>query len=394
MSLGCGRPQRHDDLISGNSKRTQNGRIRNKTRNIDVFLQTGILQDPLRPVTHGTVWNYVRHENPIRLDKTCFRTVLVIMHHDGWYTQCFAGKDLRSGAMRESKARAKPGGRRNQLRGAKAVTKHFEHFVFAVVSANNFAWQFEELNQLAHLVDVSCGQVNRDVPFLQFFDDGDKKGHMRRIIDIDPHPSSLHVLGKHRRSDWVFRLLILIRHGGSGGKRAVVKIWIKTRCFGEHLIYRADLARRVASTKTSMLTNSHELTLLPKDSIRFGGGMKLPSYSGRVRKSGNELIGSVAAQDCAWGLRQDLKIKPERPSASVVQVETHHIVKVHTAAAFHLPQPGDSGFDLKNAAAVPEIVFFVLVGKRWPWTHDGHVAFQNINKLRQLIQAGPAKYSP
>ncbi len=57
------------------------------------------------------------------------------------------------------------------------------------------------------------------------------------------------------------------------------------------------------------------------------------------------LDGAGAAKDSRQGLEQDLHIEPEGALVDVLRVEGHPLFKADVAAAHHLPEAGDAGFD-------------------------------------------------
>src|SRR3974390_1464563 len=110
VGLGCGRPQSYENRILRNSQIAQNLGIGHEAWDVYVFLESRILQRPLGILVYGVDGYHVRRENPIRPYEAGLLTVFVVMYHDAWDAQQLADKGLSTRAVRERKARVKPGG--------------------------------------------------------------------------------------------------------------------------------------------------------------------------------------------------------------------------------------------------------------------------------------------
>ena len=85
---------------------------------------------------------------------------------------------------------------------------------------------------------------------------------------------------------------------------------------------------------------------------------------------------------------EDLGIKPGRPRRCVSQVQPHHVIELDAASAGNLPQSRNPGFDFHYPTTVPRLVSGQLI---WNWrtrTDERHLSFENVQELRQFIQAG------
>ena len=97
----------------------------------------------------------------------------------------------------------------------------------------------------------------------------------------------------------------------------------------------------------------------------------------------------LAEEDDRKGLQDDFKIQPQAHVADVVQVEHHHLLEGHGAAAQGLPDSRAAG-KRGEPFFVPVLVALPLVGQARPRTHQGHVPFENVEELREFVQAGLA----
>ena len=86
--------------------------------------------------------------------------------------------------------------------------------------------------------------------------------------------------------------------------------------------------------------------------------------------------------------RKDLQVEPERPFVHVLQVEAHPLLEGNRAAAIYLPEAGDARADAE-AAALPILAEAVVIALRQrAWADETHLALQNVNELRQFVDAG------
>src|SRR6266700_3456391 len=85
------------------------------------------------------------------------------------------------------------------------------------------------------------------------------------------------------------------------------------------------------------------------------------SCSFGVRNVATTLSGAVSVRAAVGNHRGDrpqqyLEIQRERPVADVVQIQSHHVVEWHLAAATHLPEPSQSWY----RAQPPELPVFIF----------------------------------
>lgn len=93
-------------------------------------------------------------------------------------------------------------------------------------------------------------------------------------------------------------------------------------------------------------------------------------------------------------LQENLDVQPERPGGRILQVHTNHVVEFHSTSSGDLPQAGDSRLRGQQAGPVPNAVGLHFVGDWRSGADDRHLALQDIQKLRQFIQAGSSQETP
>src|SRR6202049_620711 len=88
------------------------------------------------------------------------------------------------------------------------------------------------------------------------------------------------------------------------------------------------------------------------------------------------------------GLCQDFEIHPQRPLVDVFHVQLHPFFERDGVAAVDLPEARNPWADTE-AATLPVLIKSLVIthGKR-PRAYQAHVAFQHVEKLRELINAG------
>jgi hypothetical protein len=88
------------------------------------------------------------------------------------------------------------------------------------------------------------------------------------------------------------------------------------------------------------------------------------------------------------GSQEDDEVEPERPVVDVAEVHLDPLLEAGDGvAATCLPFAGDAGFDAEAAAVGDFGKGLDLVERQWARTDEAHVAFDDIEKLRQLIDA-------
>src|SRR5579859_7410109 len=136
--------------------------------------------------------------------------------------------------------------------------------------------------------------------------------------------------------------------------------------------------------------------------------MHAPFELGKVGRRGDELIrtkdgdgsaqrepsvSALAGKYSLWGLQKYFDIQPKRPLLNVTEIEPDHIVKCGFAAAGDLPQACDSRFYFQEARSVPGLIEIYLIGNRGPGTNQRHLAFEDVDQLGKLVEAGSAEKS-
>src|SRR5207249_10375305 len=85
-------------------------------------------------------------------------------------------------------------------------------------------------------------------------------------------------------------------------------------------------------------------------------------------------------------LEEDLPVQRWRPMVDVFEVQFHPAPEAEPAAALERPQTREARLHAQPAA-LPGLVFFHLLGQRRARSYEGHVALQDVDELRKLIQA-------
>src|SRR5271166_4742179 len=126
--------------------------------------------------------------------------------------------------------------------------------------------------------------------------------------------------------------------------------------------------------------------------MNFDSLTSLPSLtSGAMQQYSAILVCTRAKHHSSRRLQQNLDITQQRPRSGIVEVHAHHVIELYAASALHLPEPGNARLHCLHSAAVPDVVSGILIGDRRPRTHQGHLAYQHIEELWQLVQAGSAQ---
>ena len=100
----------------------------------------------------------------------------------------------------------------------------------------------------------------------------------------------------------------------------------------------------------------------------------------------------MAPDDSGARLPEDLEIEGERPVLHVAKVEPHGILSAQVGSSVDLPESCQAGLDDQPAANVIAVLRD-LRGQWRPGPHQGHLAEQDIEELRKLIQR-PAPQPP
>jgi hypothetical protein len=101
---------------------------------------------------------------------------------------------------------------------------------------------------------------------------------------------------------------------------------------------------------------------------------------------GHKVSGSSAGKDDGHGAEQDVDVKAEAPVFDVFEIEGDVAVEGWMVAGFYLPEACDarSGFE---TAEIFELILFDLGRKGRARANEAHIAFENVPKLREFIEA-------
>ncbi len=72
---------------------------------------------------------------------------------------------------------------------------------------------------------------------------------------------------------------------------------------------------------------------------------------------------------------------------NIFYIKAHHFIKGRAAPAINLPETRYPGLAREQSPPVPGVVKLVFVRDGRPRSHQGHLAFQDIDQLRKLIEA-------
>src|SRR6478672_11399622 len=89
----------------------------------------------------------------------------------------------------------------------------------------------------------------------------------------------------------------------------------------------------------------------------------------------------------------DPKVEPDRPPVDVGQIETRAPVELLVEPSLDLPQARDPRLH-GEPAAVPDVVFRDLAGRRRAGTDDAHLPAEDVPELWQLVDARFAEEGP
>src|SRR4051812_22360214 len=104
-----------------------------------------------------------------------------------------------------------------------------------------------------------------------------------------------------------------------------------------------------------------------------------------------ELEGAGTPQDRWNGSEKYADIEPERPLLDVLPVKVDDVLEVeHFAPSAHLPEAGDAGLGVE-ATEVVVLVRLEIGLEEGSRTDERHLADQNVEQLRQLVQTPPPK---
>lgn len=102
-------------------------------------------------------------------------------------------------------------------------------------------------------------------------------------------------------------------------------------------------------------------------------------------KKATSLVCAVAFKNRLERFDDQLDVGTEVPVAHILVVQAHPFFKADVAAPADLPEAGESGNHGKTHL-VPGKVFLDFGRKRRAGAYNGHVASQDVEKLRQFVQ--------
>src|SRR5262249_29630194 len=99
---------------------------------------------------------------------------------------------------------------------------------------------------------------------------------------------------------------------------------------------------------------------------------------------------SPMAEHRAHGAGQDQPVTTERPVVHVSEVEAYRVLPRQVRPSRDLPETGDAGLDLQPPHHVG-LVARALVRKRWTGADQSHLAANDVEQLRQLVERVPTQ---
>src|SRR5205814_7391323 len=105
------------------------------------------------------------------------------------------------------------------------------------------------------------------------------------------------------------------------------------------------------------------------------------------------LVGAALGEHRPDGVDQDAHVFGERPVANVEVIQSHALLEGEVAATEDLPIAGDAGCDTE-ALALPAAALFGLVEQERPGPNQAHLSTEDVEELRELVQAKPPEPAP
>src|SRR5438067_245909 len=90
---------------------------------------------------------------------------------------------------------------------------------------------------------------------------------------------------------------------------------------------------------------------------------------------------------------QQLDVGPERPARHIQVVDLDHLLERHAAAAEDLPRASHAGRQVQ-AAPAPALYEVVLVDDERARADQAHLALEDVDQLRQLVEGSLAEETP
>src|ERR1700682_3176134 len=106
--------------------------------------------------------------------------------------------------------------------------------------------------------------------------------------------------------------------------------------------------------------------------------------------SRSPLVRALQGDDDPERAHDQLQVHPEAPVLDVAEIQRQGLVEVEVRSATALPETSQSRLD-GEATGDGGNAAVELGGPARPRADDAHVAHPDVEQLRQLIQAGPAK---
>src|SRR6202140_3164850 len=101
-------------------------------------------------------------------------------------------------------------------------------------------------------------------------------------------------------------------------------------------------------------------------------------------------MSAIAGKNGGRCLNKNLDVQPNRPAAGIFKIQANHIIKARPATPLNLPQASNSRLDFQHATTMPQIIGPKFISDGRPGANQRHLSAQNVQELRQFIQASPA----
>src|SRR5687768_10495632 len=96
---------------------------------------------------------------------------------------------------------------------------------------------------------------------------------------------------------------------------------------------------------------------------------------------------STLSEDGRCGQQQQPQIQPETAMIYILHVHHHSFRISGFAAATNLPETAESGLYAQQLLAINRVLA-QLIPDDWTRTNQAHLAAQDVEKLRQFVEAG------
>src|SRR5690348_16395492 len=105
------------------------------------------------------------------------------------------------------------------------------------------------------------------------------------------------------------------------------------------------------------------------------------------------LVRVAAPEHDSRRARKQPEVEAERPAANIGDVEVERLAEARVVPCFDLPQAREACGHLEALKVVREEEID-LVRQAGPWADERHVAAEDVQQLRQLVEARPSQPSP